>query len=179
MHGQLGLNDHYTSVFPTRMMKDGVWVLAALLAAVAGWTDWRSRRIPNWLTLSGLFAGIAANSVAWGWHGTRDALLGAGLGLALLLPLVLVRSLGGGDWKLAGAVGAFMGPHHLISVLVFSALVAGFMAVVLIIWKRRVIQTLRNIGHMLGAFATLHLPGSEVTLDNPESLKVPFGIAMA
>ena len=161
------------------MMKDGVWVLAALLAAVAGWTDWRSRRIPNWLTISGLWVGIAANSLAWGWRGTKDALLGAGLGLALLLPLVLIRSLGGGDWKLAGAVGAFTGPHHLISVLVFSALVAGVMAVILIIWKKRVMQTLRNIAHMLGAFATFHLPGTEVTLDNPESLKVPFGIAMA
>src|SRR2546430_11658251 len=110
------------------MMKDGVWILAALLAAVAGWTDWRSRRIPNWLTISGLCVGIAANSLAWGLRGTKDALLGAGLGLALLLPLVLIRSLGGGDWKLAGAVGAFTGPHHLIYVLVFSALVAGVMA---------------------------------------------------
>jgi len=161
------------------MMKDGVWVLAAMLAAVAGWTDWRSRRIPNWLTISGLCVGIAANSLAWGLRGTKDALLGAGLGLALLLPLVLIRSLGGGDWKLAGAVGAFTGPHHLISVLVFSALVACVMAVILIIWKKRVMQTLRNIAHMLGAFATLHLQGTEVTLDNPESLKVPFGIAMA
>jgi prepilin peptidase CpaA len=179
LHGQLGLNDHNTPESPTRMMKDGVWVLAALLAAVAGWMDWRSRRIPNWLTMSGVIVGIGANSLAWGWRGTKDALLGAGLGLALLLPLVLIRSLGGGDWKLAGAVGAFMGPQHLISALIFSALVAGFMAVVLIIWKRRVMQTLRNIGHMLGAFATLHLPGSEITIDNPESLKVPFGIAMA
>ena len=59
------------------MMKDGVWVLAAMLAAVAGWTDWRSRRIPNWLTMSGLCVGIAANSLAWGLRGTTDALLGA------------------------------------------------------------------------------------------------------
>src|SRR5437899_12851523 len=106
------------------MMKDGVWVLAALLAAVAGWTDWRSRRIPNWLTISGLCVGIAANSLAWGWRGTQDALLAAGSGLALLLPVVLLRSLGGGGWKLDGALGAFTGPHHLVPVLVFSALVA-------------------------------------------------------
>jgi hypothetical protein len=40
-------------------------------------------------------------------------------------------------------------------------------------------QTLRNIAHMLGAFLRLHLPGPEVSLDNPESVKVPFGVAMA
>jgi hypothetical protein len=57
--------------------------------------------------------------------------------------------------------------------------VAGVMAVVLIIWKRRVGQTLRNLGHMLAAMFTLHLPGPEVSLDNPESLKVPFGVAVA
>src|SRR2546428_10408889 len=110
------------------MMKDGVWVLAALLAAVAGWTDWRSRRIPNWLTISGLCVGIAANSLAWGLRGTKDALLEAGLGLALLLPLVLISSLGGGDWKPTSAGCAFTGANHLIYLLVFSALVTGGIA---------------------------------------------------
>jgi len=129
--------------------------------------------------MSGLCLGVAANTFAGGWLGTKAALLGAGLGLALLLPFVLIRSMGGGDWKLAGAMGAFLGPHHLVSVLFLAVLLAGFMAVLLIIWKKRVMQTLRNIAHMLGTFFTFHLPGAELTIDNPESLKVPFGIAMA
>ncbi len=53
------------------------------------------------------------------------------------------------------------------------------MAVVLIIWKKRVGQTLRNLAHMLASLFTLHLPGPELSLDNPESLKVPFGVAVA
>src|SRR2546429_2124034 len=161
------------------MMKDGVWILAALLAAVAGWTDWRSRRIPNWLTISGLCVGVGANSLAWGLRGTKDALLGAGLGLALLLPLVLIRSLGGGGWKLAGAVGAFTGPHHLISVLVFSALVAGVMAVVFFILEKSGMPKFRKIAHKLGGFATLHLPGPKGTLHNPQSPKNSFCIPPA
>jgi len=161
------------------MLKDTVWVLAALIAAIAGWTDWRWRRIPNWLTVSGLCVGIAANAFAEGWLGTKTALLGAGLGLAVLLPFVLIRSMGGGDWKLAGAIGAFVGPHHLVSVLILTVLLAGLMAVILIIWKKRVMQTLRNIAHILGTLFTFHLPGTEMTIDNPDSSKVPFGIAMA
>jgi prepilin peptidase CpaA len=168
-----------TVLLYVRMLKDAVWMLAALLAASAGWTDWRSRRIPNWLTFSGLLVGVAANTLAWGWAGTETSLLGAGLGLLLLLPLVLLRSLGGGDWKLAGAMGAFVGPHHLVSLLIGGVLIAGIMAVILIIWRRRVGQTLRNLWHMLAAFFTLRLPGAEVSLDNPESLKVPFGVAFA
>ncbi len=154
-------------------------MLAALPAAAAGWTDWRSRRIPNWLTVPGLLLGIAANSLAGGWAGARDSLLGAALGLALLLPLVLIRSLGGGDWKLVGALGAFLGSQRLIAVLLSTVLVAAAMAVVLVVWKKRVRQTLRNLGRMLASFFTFHLPGPELTLDNPESLKVPFGVAVA
>ena len=166
-------------LFHVRMLKDGVWMLAVLLAAIAGWTDWRSRRIPNWLTFSGLLVGIAANTLAWGWAGTQTSLLGAGLGLLLLLPLVLLRSLGGGDWKLAGAMGAFVGPHQLVLLLIAGVLIAAVMAIILIVWRRRVIQTLRNIVRMLAAFFTFHLPSTEVSLDNPESLKVPFGVAFA
>jgi len=153
--------------------------VAMALAAIAGWTDWRFRRIPNWLTVSGLLLGIVANSLARGWSGTKDSLLGAGLGLALLLPFVLIRSLGAGDWKLVGAMGAFVGPRHLIAVLIAAVLIAGVMGVILIIWKRRVGQTLRNLARMAAAFLALRLPGPDLTLDNPESLKVPFGVAFA
>src|SRR5947208_633954 len=161
------------------MVKQGIWILPALLAAVAGWSDWRFRRIPNWLTVPGLVLGVAVNSLVWGWPGAKASLLGAILGLALLLPFVLVRSLGAGDWKLVGALGAFLGPQHLIAVLFGAILVAGVMAVVLVIWHGRVRQTVRNLGRMLAAFFTLHLPGPELSLDNPEALKVPFGVAVA
>ena len=154
-------------------------MLATIPAVIAGWTDWRSRRIPNWLTVPALLLGIGANSLALGWSGAKESLLGAGLGLGLLLPFVLIRSLGGGDWKLVGALGAFLGPPRLIAVLVVTIFVAGAMAVVLVVWKRRVGHTLRNLGRMLAALFTLHLPGPEVSLDNPESLKVPFGVAVA
>jgi prepilin peptidase CpaA len=152
---------------------------AVILAVVAGWTDLRSRRIPNWLTVPGLLIGIAANTVLSGRSGLTASLLGAAVGLALLLPFVLLRSLGAGDWKLAGALGAFVGSGVLVDLLVASVFVAGLMAVALVIYKGRVRQTLRNIGHILISLVTFRLPGSRVSLDNPESLKVPYGVALA
>ena len=154
-------------------------MLVTIPAAVAGWTDWRTRRIPNWLTVPALILGIGVNSLAFGWAGAKEALLGAGLGLGLLLPFVLLRSLGGGDWKLVGALGAFLGPPRLIAVLVIAILTAALMAIVVIVWKRRIGQTFRNLGHMLVSLLTLHLPGPEVSLDNPDSLRIPFGVAVA
>jgi len=153
--------------------------LAVVLALLAGWTDWRSRRIPNWLTVPGLFIGLAVNTVAGGWLGLKVALLGAGLGLLVLLPFVLVRSLGAGDWKLAGALGAFVGPGALLNLLMVSVFIAGVMALGLVIYKRRLGQTFRNIGRLLASMATLRMPGAEVSLDNPQSLKVPYGVALA
>jgi prepilin peptidase CpaA len=153
--------------------------LAVLIALLAGWTDWRSRRIPNWLTVPGLLIGLTVNTVAGGWVGLKVALLGVGLGLLVLLPFVLVRSLGAGDWKLAGALGAFVGPGALLDLLMVSVFIAGVMALALVIYKGRLRQTFRNIGRMLASMATFHMPGPEVSLDNPESLKVPYGVALA
>jgi len=152
---------------------------AVVLAGVAGWSDLRWRRIPNWVTVPGLLVGVTANTVLSGRAGLKDSLLGAGLGLALLLPFVLLRSLGAGDWKLAGALGAFTGPGLLVDLLLMSILVAGVMAVALVIYKRRTRQTIRNIGHILISLVTFRLPGTQVSLDNPDSLKVPYGVALA
>jgi prepilin peptidase CpaA len=161
------------------VLKEAPWVLATVIAAIAGVTDWRSRRIPNWLTVSGLVLGIAANSLPNGRSGAKESLLGAGLGLALLLPFVVIRSLGAGDWKLVGAIGACLGPHHLLTILFVTILINGLMALAMIVWKKRLRQTARNLGHMLASMLTLHLPGEELTLDNPQAVKVPFGVAVA
>lgn len=160
-------------------MASGPWIPALLTAILAGVLDWRYRRIPNWLTVSGLAAGIGVNAALYGWAGIKTSLLGAALGLGLLLPFVLLRSLGAGDWKLAGALGASLGAGQLVTTLMATVLLAGLMALGVVIWKRRLIETLRNIVRMLGAFFQLRMPGPEVSLDSPQSTKIPFGVAMA
>ena len=161
------------------LRSSGNWIPAILVAMVAGVLDWRFRRIPNWLTVSGLAAGLAANTILYRWPGFRNALLGAALGLGLLLPFVLIRSLGAGDWKLAGALGACLGPRQLLSVLLITILLAGVMALVLVIFKGRLKTTLWNIANLVAALFSLRMPGSEVSLDDPHSTKIPFGVAMA
>jgi prepilin peptidase CpaA len=129
--------------------------------------------------VSGLATGVAVNTILYRWPGLKAALLGTALGLGLLLPFVLVRSLGAGDWKLAGALGACLGPRQLLSVLMGTILVAGVMALAVVIWKGRLKRTLLNIAHLLAALFSLRMPGSEVSLDDPQSTKIPFGVAMA
>ena len=78
----------------------------------AGLTDWRWRRIPNWLTVPALLAGIAANAALNGMSGLKTSLLGAGFGTIAAVAICFLRSLGAGDWKLAGALGAIVGPER-------------------------------------------------------------------
>ena len=59
------------------------WIPAVLVAVGAGILDWRYRRIPNWLTVSGLAAGVAVNTILFRWPGLKAALLGTALGLGL------------------------------------------------------------------------------------------------
>lgn len=154
---------------------------ALLLATWAGWLDWRLRRIPNWLTVPSLGAGLAANTLAWGWPGAKAALEGAGLGLALLLPFVLLRGLGAGDWKLMGALGAWLGPSRLIVVLVGTVFIAGAMAIVQMIRCGRVKETLSHVGILLMMLITFGVWGQRhnLTLDNPGLMRLPFGVAAA
>lgn len=157
-----------------------VWFFVIGLTLLAAWTDWRSRRIPNWLTLPGLAVGVAINSYAHGWQGTKISLEGAALALILLLPVVMLRGLGAGDWKLMGAVGAFAGPTLFVVILTASVLVAGAMAIVQMIRARRVRKTLRNLVVLVHGFFVFGLrPNPNISLDDPKSLKLPFGVATA
>ena len=66
---------------------------AILLSVIAGWTDWRSRRIPNWLTVPGFALGVMLSTKSDGWSGLKTSLLGTGLAFALLLPFWLLKNL--------------------------------------------------------------------------------------
>jgi prepilin peptidase CpaA len=157
-----------------------IWAFTLAFAFCAGWLDGLTSRIPNWLTLTGFFAGTAVHSIFGGLRGTATALEGAIFAMLALLPLVLLRALGAGDWKLMGAMGALVGPHMLWFVLFASVIVAGVMAVVLMIRARRVRQTLHNVGMLISGFLALGFRSHpEISLDNPGLLKLPFGVAAA
>lgn len=92
--------------------------------AIAAGFDLASRRVPNRLTIglfaSGLLARMwlgGAGEVGWG-------LAGAGVGLALLIVPFAAGWMGGGDVKLAGAIGAWLGPAG-VAWAVLSGLAAG------------------------------------------------------
>jgi prepilin peptidase CpaA len=167
-------------------MNSGLWkeiavsLGAAGVAGWAGWLDWTLRRIPNWLTLPALLGGLAVNTLFWSWPGTKAALEGAGISLGVFLPFVLLRGLGAGDWKLMGALGAFLGPERTVVVVLGAVLIAGVMAMVEVIRQKKVRETLSNLWILFVAYSTFHAGiARPITLDNAGLLKIPFGVAAA
>jgi prepilin peptidase CpaA len=157
-----------------------IWMLALLFALYAGYVDGRTHRIPNWLTVLGFSVGLAVHSFLTGWRGTLLSLEGTVLALAILLPFVLLRALGAGDWKLMGGIGSLVGPWMLLFVLLASTLVVGLMALALMFQTRRVRETFQNLGALIkGFFVFGFRPHPEISLDNPGLLKLPFGVAAA
>jgi prepilin peptidase CpaA len=86
-----------------------VYGIAVGLAAAAAVSDWRTGRIPNWMTLPPL----AAAPVVYLFVGGPAAGLGSVIGALVcgIIPYVLFRrdAIGGGDVKLFAALGAIVG----------------------------------------------------------------------
>ncbi len=104
----------------------------ALIWIAACW-DLRQRRIPNGLVYTGAVLGIAVQLGLGGFGGLLDALMGMGVGLAILIPGYLMGTTGAGDVKLMAAVGTFLGPFPgllagLASLAVGGVIALGFMA---------------------------------------------------
>lgn len=106
--------------------------------------DLRTRRVPNPLTM-----GLAAIGVIFAACGISSlsvaaSLGGLALGLLLMLPGHLVGATGAGDVKLFAAAGAFIGPAHILTALVYTALAGGVIALLVSLWRRRLRQTVSH-----------------------------------
>lgn len=160
-------------------------ILIALLLLAAG-IDLRHRRIPNRLVVAGLLCALTlallpARIVPHG-IGLGAALGGLGVGVALTLPLYLVRGMAAGDVKLMAMTGAYLGPSGALHAVLWSFIAGGLLALVYVLAWRRVGVLGRNVSEALtvGAMQLMAggLPRVEISRERSAGL-LPFGVAIA
>jgi prepilin peptidase CpaA len=156
-------------------------MLGALISAVVGAvSDVRARRIPNWLSYGSLAIALALRGILGSWHGLEQALGGMLVGGGIFFVLFLVGGMGAGDVKLMAAVGAWAGLKQSGSLLLATALAGGVLAVVYMVFYRRVASTVINAGQLLRFHVTSGLkPHPELSLQSQAALRMPYGLAIA
>ena len=149
------------------------WPVFAMVST-ASVVDIRTRRIPNWLTLPSLLAGVVMNAIGSGWSGVTHSVEGIALAIAMVGVLCAIRAMGLGDLKLCAAVGAWIGPASLAFALVVTAMAGGVLAIAYATWRG-------NLGVVLGRTASLSLPDPSKRFSDyhAEGLTIPYAPAIA
>jgi prepilin peptidase CpaA len=161
----------------------GAQVLLLAVVLCAAIFDARYRRIPNWLTVSGVIAGLALNAFLFpGLEGVWLSLKGLGLGFGVYLVLHLLRAMGAGDVKLMAAVGSIVGASNWFGIFLVTAITGGVLSVVVSIAKKRLGKTLFNVGFILSEMKSgrpAYLKNEELDVKSDKALRMPHGVVIA
>ncbi len=149
-------------------------VVLVLLSFVAIVTDALHGRVYNVVTYPAMVGGIIYHACATHPPGFTDAVAGLSVGGVALGLLYLSGDVGGGDVKLAAAVGAWVGPADVIQCLMIAAGVGGVMGVIALLRARRLIASMRGLARNIFALVT---PGRK-PLKYASGVRIPFGVAI-
>lgn len=120
--------------------------LAVLVTAVAALTDFRTGRIPNWLTYGAMAAGVLLRTLQSRPHGAGALGALAGMLACALVPYIIFRKdgMGGGDVKLFIALGAILGAFHGIEAQFYAYVAGSLLALGRLAWHGRLLGVLAN-----------------------------------
>ena len=155
--------------------------LLLLLLAGAVITDLRARLIPNVLVLAGALAGLLLAGLHPEGIGFLSGLGGLVLGLAIFLPVYLLRAMGAGDVKLMAMAGAFLGPAAIVEAALWVLLTGGALALVFALRRgvaRRMAANLREM--LFSAAASVQIRSLPDFSAGPQTAaRLPYAVAIA
>jgi prepilin peptidase CpaA len=162
------------------VMNSFAWWPTLIVLAVATFTDLRNRRIPNWLVLPFMLAGIAVSGWLHGWHGIGQSFAGLGLGVLIYGFLFWLGGMGAGDVKLCAAIGAWIGPNQLFIALVITAMAGGIMVLCWAAFGGFLKDLFTGAGSLVFGWKERGMHRDpELVLSNPLKRKMPYAPAIA
>lgn len=155
-------------------------IFVGLLLTLACLTDWRTRRIPNVLTLSAAAGAVLFHLITGGLPAVGWSLAGLILGAALFFPMFALRGMGAGDVKLLAAVGAWLGPGQVAIVALSTSLIGGAIAIVVALAHGYLRKALTNIYLVLMHWRVAGVkPLPEVTLEATRGPRLAYAFPIA
>lgn len=136
-----------------------MWLCLAVALLAASWIDTKTRLIPNRLTYPMVLFGISGNGLVSlvasdemaGMAGIEQSLTGSAVCFGLMLLLFLSNATGGGDVKLATAIGAFLGPQNGLMTIAWCHVLAGTFVLLWMLSRVNVSQSLRSVSYYVNA----------------------------
>lgn len=146
------------------------FVLGTVLV-IAAWSDWKHRKISNWLVFPTMVTGFAYQA----WTGPlMNSLGGIACGFAIAFIPVILRSMGMGDQKLLMAIGAWTGPSEVFVLFLLSALLC---VVALLFVPHRINKLWHHFRILAAGWKSQHavwLPSIHAT-----AMTIPFAVPLS
>ena len=158
-------------------------ILFALLV-MASVCDYRTHKIPNWLTAGGIvFALIYNAAVPFSRdHGFLWAFGGLMVGFLVMLPCYALRIMGAGDVKLMAMVGAFLGVTDTLHAVIYSFITGGIAALIFAFHTHALTRMLGNLKNMTQMMMLSAIGGfkPDIQIEPGKSVgKLAFGICIS
>jgi prepilin peptidase CpaA len=158
-------------------------ILASVLL-LAGVTDLRSTKIPNWLTFSAMAGGLLSHSLLNGLSGFLFSAKGLALGFSLFILLYVMGGMGAGDVKLLAAVGSFIGAEAVLTAGLIAMLLGGLYVILMMMADLGVRATLKQMATIFKSCILMPSPLPAFTLTKPQphlryALVIGLGTLMA
>lgn len=165
--------------FDRMMLELTIILLLMVILVPAALYDYRERRIPNVLSMSGWLLGPLINYALSGMLGLRASLLGFIILFALTFPFWLLGWMGAGDVKLMGSVGAMIGSGDVWLVLL-CIVVAGFIFGLIILALKGVLgESFERYRAMAGLTVLSKQPIYVESAHGKEKETMPYAVPIA
>lgn len=153
-------------------------ILLLILLIICVVTDIKERKIYNKVLFPVFVIAIIYHFVNGGVSGFTASLLGATVGLAILLIPYLMGGMGAGDVKLLAVIGAIKGIGFVLMTSLYMAIVGGIIGILILLFRKGVVYRFKQIFY----FFVLKRQGVNISIGlDKEALSTtyPYGVAIA